>query len=92
MTRSKSLYYLSTGPGITVYNAQNKIIGITTDFKAIAHNGKDIGSIQIDTGADDAWISGYGVVDDMGIKWTEFGSEGRKYFMLSGQFCTNAGG
>jgi len=91
MTLNKSLYYLSTGPGIPVYNAKNVLIGTTTQYKAIAHNGKCIGSIQIDTGAGTTWISGYGVVDDMGIKWTAFGTEGRKYFMFSRQFCTNTG-
>lgn len=91
MTLNKSLYYLSTGPGIPVYNAKNVLIGTTTQYRAIAHNGKCIGSIQIDTGADEAWISGYGVADGEGIKWTEFGTEGRKYFMFSRQFCTNAG-
>ena len=92
MTLSKSLYYLSTEAGIPVYNARNVLIGTTTPYRAIAHNGKCIGSIQIDTGTEDAWISGYGVAAGEGIKWTAFGTEGRKYFMFSRQFCTNAGG
>jgi len=92
MVSKKSLYYLYTGAGTPVYNKKNVLIGTTTQYTAISHNGKSIGSIQIDTGTDVAWISGYGVADDMGIKWTMFGTEGRKYFMFSRQFCTIVGG
>lgn len=79
----KSLYYLSTEVGICVYGPHNTIIGTTTSFRSIAHNGKCIGSIQVDTGYEDAWISGYGVhIEGMGIKWTDLGREGRELFNI----------
>lgn len=49
MPTLKSLYHLWSAPGTSVYNAQGTLIGTTTAYKAIAHNGKCIGSIQIDT-------------------------------------------
>ena len=81
--RRKSLYYLSNKAGIRVYGPQNALIGITTSFRSIAHNGKCIGSIQVNTGDEDAWISGYGVhVEGVGIQWTDLGPEGRELFYI----------
>ena len=94
MPTLKSLYYLSTESGISVYNAQNTPIGTTTDYKAIAHNGKCIGSIQIDTGGEQVWISGYGVRTQDGIMWTQIGNEGHRYFMtrsITNVFQINGG-
>ena len=74
-----SLYYLSTECGISVRNAQNTVTGTTTDYRAIAHNGTSIGSIQIDTGNNETvWISGYGTKtrDDMHV------AEGRSRFLV----------
>ena len=70
MEGRKSLYYLSTCHGINVYDVSNNYIGKTTTFKAIAHNGKDIGSIEIEkTNGEVEWISGYGVfIVGIGIK------------------------
>ena len=70
MEARKSLYYLSKHKGINVYDMNNKYIGKTTTFKAIAHNGKDIGSIEIEKPNQELeWISGYGVfIVGMGIK------------------------
>ena len=48
METRKSLYYLSTCHDINVYDQNNNYLGKTTTFKAIAHNGKDIGSIEIE--------------------------------------------
>lgn len=89
MASVKSLYYLSTVVGIPVYNAKNVLIGSTTQYRAIARNGKCIGSIELDTGH---WVSGFGYLNDSGIRWTKFGTEGRHLFMYSGQFCTNEAG
>ena len=82
-----SLYYLSTERGISVRNAQNTLIGTTTDFRAIAHNGTSIGSIEIDTGNDETvWISGYGTRTQDDIRWLQLGgehvTEGRSYFLV----------
>jgi len=86
-----SLYSLYAGPGNSVYNAQGTLIGTTTAYKAIAHDGKSIGSIEIDTTNQElggsgkkAWISGYGTKNQNGIQWTQFGSEGREYFLTIG--------
>ena len=82
-----SLYYLSTERGVDVRNAQGTLIGTTTDYRAIAHNGTSIGSIEIDTGNDETvWISGYGTKTRQGIWWSrpgaELGGEGRRYFLV----------
>lgn len=81
----KSLYYLSTKPGISVHNAQGTLIGTTTDCRAIAHNGTSLGSIEIDTGNEKAWISGYGTKTQDAIWWSRPGIEldagGRRYFL-----------
>ena len=71
MNGVKSLYYLSTCKGINVYDMNNKYIGKTTTFRAIAHNGKDIGSIEIEKPNHKLeWISGQGIlIVGMGIKW-----------------------
>jgi hypothetical protein len=92
MSTLRSLYYLSTEAGINVYNAQNTLIGTTTTYKAIAHNGKCIGSIQVDTGDEQVWISGHGIRTQDGIKWSKFGSEGRKYFLTRGVMFTSIAG
>ena len=70
MEARKSLYYLSTCHGIKVYDPNNNYLGQTTTFTAIAHNGKDIGSIEIEKpNGEVEWISGYGVfIVGMGIK------------------------
>ena len=70
MHKSKSLYYLYEKSGDKVYNKNNEYIGKTTSYKAIAHNGKCIGSIQIINNNNEIeWISGYGVyIVGMGIK------------------------
>lgn len=82
-----SLYYLSTERGIGVHNAQGTLIGTTTDYRAIAHNGTSIGSIQIDTGNNETvWISGFGAKTQNDIWWlrsgAELGAEGRRYFLV----------
>jgi hypothetical protein len=70
MEARKSLYYLSTCHGIKVYDQNNHYLGKTTTFTAIAHNGKDIGSIEIEKpNGEVEWISGYGIfIVGMGIK------------------------
>ena len=70
MEARKSLYYLSTCHGIKVYDQNNHYLGKTTDFKAIAHDGKSIGSIEIKKQNEEVeWVSGYGVfIVGMGIK------------------------
>lgn len=82
MPQSKSLYYLSTERGIDVYNTQHTLIGTTTDYRAIAHNGTSIGSIEIDTGSEKVWISGFGTKTEKGIVWEQLGKEGRNFFFL----------
>ena len=83
-----SLYYLSRGRGISVHNAQGTLIGITTGYTAIAHNGTSIGSIEIDTGKETVWISGYGTKSREGIWWSDLddldgvGGEERRYFKV----------
>jgi len=81
---AQSLYQLWTEAGIDVYNAQHALVGTTTAYKAIAHNGKCIGSIQVDTGDTTAWISGRGFKTEEGIQWTEFGTKGHNYFLSRG--------
>lgn len=73
MKNRKSLYYLSKNSGICVYDMNNNLIGKTTNYKAIAHDGKSIGSIEIEfSNGELDWISGYGVfVVGMGIKIVE---------------------
>ena len=73
MENRKSLYYLPTKKGTCVYDMNNNLIGKTTYYRAIAHNGKCIGSIQIEnTNGKLEWISGYGVfIVGMGIKIVE---------------------
>ncbi len=84
----QSLYHLWSESGVPVHNAQNVVVGSTTEYKAIAHNGRDIGSIEIDTGEERAWISGLGLKSEDGIKWLQPGTEGRKYFLTKGViFC-----
>lgn len=92
MSALRSLYHLSTGAGINVYNAQNALIGSTTTYKAIARNGKCIGSIEVDTGDKRVWISGHGIRTAEGIKWSKCGSEGRKYFLTRGNVFCSIGG
>ena len=95
MPTHKSLYHLWSAPGTSVYNVQGTLIGTTTAYKAIAHNGKCIGSIQIDTGDFEdpsVWISGHGIRTQDGIQWKVFGTEGQKYFATRGaMFQTNGG-
>ena len=73
MKNRKSLYYLSKNGGICVYDMNNNLIGKTTNYKAIAHDGKSIGSIEIEfSNGELDWISGYGVfIVGMGIKIVE---------------------
>ena len=88
MKNLQSLYHLWSESGVTVYNAQNVVVGSTTEYKAIAHNGRCIGSIEIDTGEERAWISGLGLKTEDGIKWLQPGPQGRKYFLTKGViFC-----
>ena len=70
MHKSESLYHLYKKADDKVYNKNNEYIGKTTSYKAIAHNGKCIGSIQIINNNNEIeWISGYGVyIVGMGIK------------------------
>lgn len=70
MDGRKTLYDLSSKHGIKVYDQNNTYLGKTTPFTAIAHDGKSIGSIEIETSPDEfKWISGYGVhVIGLGIK------------------------
>ena len=70
MEGRKSLYNLSNKKDINVYSKENNLIGKTTYFKAIAHNGKCIGRIQVQkNNGENEWISGYGVfIVGMGIK------------------------
>ena len=76
----RSLYYLSRERGTKVYNAQRALIGTTTGYTAIAHNGTSIGSVQIDTGGEEVWISGFGVKEQEGIFWQQLGKEGHTLF------------
>lgn len=73
MKNRKSLYYLAKNGGICVYDMNNNLIGKTTNYKAIAHDGKSIGSIEIEfSNGELDWISGYGVfVVGIGIKIVE---------------------
>lgn len=87
----KSLYHLWTERGVNVYNAQGTLVGTTTQYTAIAHDGKSIGSIQIDTGDAEVWISGRGIATENGIQWTEFGTQGHKYFLTRGILFTRNG-
>ena len=60
----KSLYSIHQ-PNVSVY-VGNTLIGRTTSYTSIAHNGTSIGSIELNTGN---WISGYGVyIEGIGIK------------------------
>ena len=70
MEARKSLYYLSTHQNIKMYDQNNNYFGKTTTFTAIARNGKDIGSIEIEKpNGEIEWISGYGIfIVGMGIK------------------------
>jgi hypothetical protein len=77
----RSLYYLCKERGTKVYNAQRALIGTTTGYTAIAHNGTSTGSIQIDTGGEKVWISGFGVKKEEGIFWQQLGEEGRTLFV-----------
>lgn len=84
----QSLYHLWTQSGVPVFNAQNVVVGTTTEYKAIAHDGKSIGSIEIDCGGGRAWISGWGSKGEDGIQWLQPGPEGRRYFLTKGViFC-----
>lgn len=75
MANIKSLYNIHR-PHVSVYNPNNKLIGSTTSYKSIAHNGKSIGSIELDIGEESIWISGYGVfIEGFGIKWMFEGNE-----------------
>ena len=73
MKNRKSLYALTNRHDIKVYDMNNNYIGKTTQFRSIAHNGKCIGSIEIEKANGVLeWISGYGVfVVGMGIKIVE---------------------
>ena len=74
MENRKSLYALTNRHGIKVYDMNNNYIGKTTPFTSIAHNGKCIGSIEIENPNEEfEWISGYGVfIVGMGIKVIEY--------------------
>ena len=74
MANPKSLYDLSNTHGIKIYDMNNNYIGKTTPFTSIAHNGKCIGSIEIEKpNGEFEWISGYGVfIVGMGIKVTKY--------------------
>ena len=64
MFQIKSLYSIHK-PNVPVY-VGNTLIGRTTSYTSIAHDGRSIGSIELDTGN---WISGYGVyIEGIGIK------------------------
>lgn len=67
----KSLYSIHQ-PNVPVY-VGNTLIGRTTSYTSIAHNGTSIGSIELDTGN---WILGYGVyIKGIGIKvWRQAAS------------------
>ena len=71
MFQMKTLYSIHQ-PSVPVY-VGNTLIGRTTSYTSIAHDGKSIGSIELDTGN---WISGYGVyVEGIGIKvWRQAAS------------------
>jgi len=68
--QTSSLHDFGSKKGIQVYDANNAFIGQTTGLSAQAHNGKDIGEIQIEKDEQRRWIKGYGVyIVGMGIKW-----------------------
>ena len=56
---NKSLYHYIK-PNINLYNLNGSYFGKSTNYAAIAHNGKDIGSIQVLKSDNKlAWIKGH---------------------------------
>ena len=64
-----TLYHNNGRSGINIYK-NNKYIGKSTSYSSIAHNGKCIGSIQIENANGEVeWLKGWGVfVHGFGIK------------------------
>lgn len=55
---NKSIYYLKYNT--TLYSLNGRFLGTSTKYKAISHNGKDSGSLEIMTNNNQLmWIKGY---------------------------------